>query len=694
MKAPSASTLLLGLAAALSVALVHRDPWGDGGAVSPLVSTKSNARRLLPEIADRSPTGATIELLPAHGDPVRIVPTAAGTHEVWAAETPLGPADPEAVEGLWASLRMATTLRAVPDDAEPVHADTGRIRIVQGDAELELWLGRTAPDDVGLYGGRVRAPQGVEGTWVVEREVGDLLSQAPRAWLALRAAVVEPAELVQVTFADGLELRRGDDGAWRSELAGRSAMLESTAVEHRLQRLVAARLDPLFSPEAASVATDRAPWVTLGAGNGRDVPLWLGESCPGRPERVLVSRGPGLLGCLDAALTEAWPAVGRGQPGDGALVDPHLLPPAYGRVLSIAQAKPEVRTLARYGGGWRIEEVLAGQSVVSEVDESEVFRFYDAAHGAEVELAHDAPPADAELDLDLTVRLDAGTQLRLRCIGTGPATRCRRDDGPWLSPRGPVPELAFDPSSFADRRLVELSVDDVRALEILPGPGREGARQGAHFDLGVWRLDAPLHPAGDDALDEERLGQLLATIAGARAEAWIEVTDEVPVRTLRIDRSPRRGQDPTVVVELLEGCRVRIPGRRAGLLSEGTCASLSGDLLRSDVLRPALWSATSVEITVGDAPPVRLQDDEGTLRREDGAPMGELSDVLARLQERRLVAVRAGRPPGPVELTLRVRPRRGAVYEVAVGRDFIAFDDETWWLRTEQPSVPPVGPEL
>jgi hypothetical protein len=167
MKRPSPATLALVVLAGGSIAAVHFDPWADEGAVAPLVSTKSNARRLLPEIQDRGAEGATIELLPVHGEPTRIVPTASHTHEVWAGDVPLGPADPEAVEGLWASLRMATTLRAVEDDAAADPGDGGRIRVTLGDAVHELWLGRPSPDGAGLYGGRVAAPEGVEGTWVV-----------------------------------------------------------------------------------------------------------------------------------------------------------------------------------------------------------------------------------------------------------------------------------------------------------------------------------------------------------------------------------------------------------------------------------------------------------------------------------------------------------------------------------------------
>lgn len=677
MRRPSATTIVLLLGAGAAVTAVHADPWSDEGAVAPLVSTKSNARRLLPEIQDRTAEGATIELKPVHGEPTRIVPVAGGGHAVFAGEEPLGPADPEAVDGLWASLRMATTLRAVDDDAIDDPGQGGQIRVMAGDAVHELWLGRPAPDGAGLYGGRVRAPENLEGTWVVEREIGELLQQAPRAWLAVRAVVVEPAQVKEVSFSDGLTLRRGADHAWRSELSGTQAILADTAVEHRLHRLVSARLDPLLSPASAPVDTSVAPWLGIRAEDGRDFVLWRGEACPGRPERVLVSRGPGLVGCLDAALTEPWPAVGRGRPDDDALLDAHLLPAAYGRVLSIAQSQPHERVLARHGGGWRVEE----GGTATEVEESEVFRWYEAARSVEVRLSPDAP--EGAPDLDLALALDSATTLRLRCAGRGDERRCRRDEGPWLTLHGPAPELAFEVTTFRDRRLVDLSVDDARALEVLPGPGSVGTRQGAHFDLGVWRLDAPLHPAGDEALDEDKLQEMLAAVAGARIEAWLQPTDAAPLRTFRIDRTPRRGEDATVVVELLPGCAVRLPGGRPGRVSEGACTTLEGHLLRTDVIAPLLLGADTVEVEVAKAPAVRLRDDEGTLVREDGAPMGELSDVLAGLEALRGVELRAGTPSGAPTIRLRVRPRRGEPYGIDVGDGWLAFEGASWWMRTE-----------
>jgi hypothetical protein len=138
-----------------------------------------------------------------------------------------------------------------------------------------------------------------------------------------------------------------------------------------------------------------------------------------------------------------------------------------------------------------------------------------------------------------------------------------------------------------------------------------------------------------------------------------------------------------VVVELLPDCTVRVPGGAPGRISEGTCASLSGDLLRADAVAALLLDARSVEVTVGDAAPVRLVDREGTLVREDDAPLGALNDVLEELRRITVADVVEGRPPGAPRMRLRIRPRRGEPYELVVGEGSLSFSGASWWMRTE-----------
>src|SRR6187200_2624140 len=103
---------------------------------------------------------------------------------------------------------------------------------------------------------------------------------------------------------------------------------------------------------------------------------------------------------------------------------------------------------------------------------------------------------------------------------------CRLDDGPWVIVATRAPDLAFSRETFESRRLAALDVDDVRAIEIMPGPGDPGVRQSIHFDLGLWRSDAPAQPVGDDFLDEEHLQGLLLAVAGARAQAWVTLGED------------------------------------------------------------------------------------------------------------------------------------------------------------------------
>ena len=70
------------------------------------------------------------------------------------------------------------------------------------------------------------------------------------------------------------------------------------------------------------------------------------------------------------------------------------------------------------------------------------------------------------------------------------------DDVAWcylVQGIGALPELAFTKETFADRRLLSFEAGEVRGLELLPGPTSDRVRQSVRLDLGVWRLDAPLH---------------------------------------------------------------------------------------------------------------------------------------------------------------------------------------------------------
>jgi hypothetical protein len=99
------------------VALVHADPWASTRAPDPLLSTQSVARRLFPTLGEADLARATIACAPRAAS-CASRPDEDGLHQLWRDAAPLGWADSEALEGLWGSLRMATTLRAVAPGSE------------------------------------------------------------------------------------------------------------------------------------------------------------------------------------------------------------------------------------------------------------------------------------------------------------------------------------------------------------------------------------------------------------------------------------------------------------------------------------------------------------------------------------------------------------------------------------------------
>lgn len=681
---PSPLTLGLLLAAVGGATWAHLDARRTEDPAATLVSSRSSAWRVLPELATLGAAGSTIELWPARGEPVRLVPRPGG-HAVWVGERILGPADPEAMEGIWDSLRLATTVRAVVEGADTGLGDGGRIVVaLPDDAGVRtLVLGRPTADEAGVYGAIEGGAEGTEGQWVLEREMSALVQQAPEAWLARRAVVAEPADVSAVVDGD-VRIERGLDGLWRATRAGEGAvLLDGTAVGTRLQRLLSARLDPWVEPGDDA----GEPWITLEGVDGVDWGLRTHGPCPGREARVLVSRGPGRWGCLDAAVVVPWPVPGRAVERPEALVEPRLLPHVYGRVLRVEQLAPTSRVLQRWGGGWRLEESIDGRIARFDVDEPEVFRWYEALHDAEVGLGAPPPGDDpGPPDVELRLLTDSTVTLRVRCHA-GPPWRCRRDDGPWLELRQAEPRLAFDPDTFAPRRLAELSAEDVRAIEILAGPaGDDVLRQSAHFDLGVWRLDAPLHPEGDAALDAMRLEAMLGALAGLRAEAWVDgAADDAALRRVRVERVPRRDQAPTLEVELLPDCVVRMEGHRPARLSEGTCETLGQDLLVEWPLQRAIDTARGLELTRSGRT-ARLERQGEVWAHPDGAPEPEANAWLQRMHERTAPRVRRAAPPSAATWRLRVLPTRGTAYAFEGADAWARIEGEDWWYQLDETS--------
>ncbi len=668
---PSATTWALAAAAIAAVALVRVDPWQRARTEGAYVSNRSVAARLLPELAAGIPEGASIELQRADGSRCRIAshPDAAGLW-VWADRELVGPADPDAVDGLWSALAAATSLRAASVSAnEAAIGSAGRVRVEDGRGSFELALGARSPDGAGLYAARV-GDDDDDAVWVVERELGDWVAQDATAWIARRAFVLEPAQVREVSFADA-RVRRGDDGLWRADNDGRTALLSSTAVDARLGRVLSARMDPLREPLA-----DRsgAPWLTLRTDDGRTLPLWRGEACDAEAERVVIDRGLGRAGCVDARVTAPWPWPGRGDDAP-SWIEPRLVPWDYGSVMSIEQHTPTPSRLRRDARGFVIEHE---GSAVTTVPEAEVFRWWNALHDAR--LATDAPQELGTPELELTFHSDTTAQIRLRCrVVTPPsAWLCARDDEPAFPVRL-TDTPAFSASSFGDRQLVSIAAGDLRALE-LDGP--DAPRQSVHLDLGVWRLDAPRHPEGDAVLDSERVEALSATIAGARAIAWVTTPSGPPLRTIRAETVARDGRGDALELTLWDGCVVAVDGGRAATVGEGTCASLREDLLIDTPLERVLEDADAVVVHEGAAATSLVRQD-GELVREDGAPLGELGASLRRWPMWRAIALRRGRPSDEPRVWLSVAPRSGEPWVLELGTDWARVRGEPWYYAME-----------
>lgn len=666
MRAPSSVTLALAALAVAMVVIVHADPWAPERAAAPMLSAQSVARRLFPELAEGALAQATIELRTPAGV-LRLAPDADGLHRVWQDDAPLGWVDSEALAGLWSSLRMATTLRAVAPGSPP-GALRGEIAVLLDGREQSVRIFGETGDGVGLYG---VLPHEGDAAWVVEPELGVVLGQAPEGWLLRRLLPVEPAEAAALLW-DGLGLTRGVDGLWRVTEGGPKLLLADQAVALRLGQALSAELDPLL-PRAD--AAKYGPFVmrhrvTDTPGHVREV--LSGGTCPEDPAKIVVDRGPGLLGCVAAEALAAFPVADP----DAGLVEPQLVPYAYGRVLAVDQATPAgSRRLRRFGGGWVIEE--AGALV--EVSEPEVFRWYGGLQAAAVEL-----PAEALVMTPrhrLTIETDAGQALTIACGAVSGGVGCTRDEGPVLRVIGALPELDFVRETFADRRLLSFDVGEVRGLELLPGPASDGVRQSVRLDLGVWRLDAPAHPDGVAVLDEVRLEATLAALQGLRAEGWTPVPHTAAERTLRVERL-RAGQgDAALTVDLYPGagteCLAHVPGQpQAARLAPERCAALRDDLLYNDPLRFWLGQARSAQMTAtgGEAAMLRRDGDAWSVESGDGTLLAQLPGWAAF----RSAGIRSGEPRGAGTMTAKIWRSGAAAVRVDLGP---VIDGAPAWVR-------------
>ena len=127
---------VLGLSV-LSAYLVYGDPWRDDEDRGPVVSARTGARRVFPELSGAPVQRATIELQRPDGPLIRLAPGVDG-HQLFRGDDLLGPADPDSLEGIWASLRIATTVRAIASGADLGAGERGVIRVNLPDETLTL----------------------------------------------------------------------------------------------------------------------------------------------------------------------------------------------------------------------------------------------------------------------------------------------------------------------------------------------------------------------------------------------------------------------------------------------------------------------------------------------------------------------------------------------------------------------------
>ncbi len=679
-------TALFGVAALAAAGLVHFDPWSNDERTVAMVSTRSAARRVFPALGDRDVNRATIELQGPGGPLVRLVPGPGGQHHLLEGDELLGPADPEAVRGTWASLRMATTLRSVQTGSDLGSGQGGMIRVSFPDGSASLTLGREAPDGSGIYG---LLGQEDDDPWVVEMEMKWLVEQPSRAWLARRVSPLDPEDISALAWGESLALGRGEDGIWRVQVGKKPAILSNGAVNQRLDRLLSARLDPLLARAKISPDSLR-PWIVLTTHEGQSSTLVLGEDCPGHSDRRVVDRGPGLLGCVPKDLTTPWDVTHS----TSALLESRLIPHGYGRVLVVDQRLPERRRLRRRTGGWLLEDGDRRDPA----DEAEVFRWFDAIARLEVEAIEDPseerPEVEVEFEADceLLFEMDTTQVLMLRCDEREQELWCSRDDGPPLRVIGGRAAIAskilgFDRNTFVDRRLTAIASGDVRAIEILPGGATSGSvRQSVHRDLGTWKLDSPAHPDGDGALDEVRLEALVAVVGGLRADSWVADTqafaDESPLRILALDVAPRSGPSGRVEIALHRGCVVVVDDQQPAHLSTADCEGLGGDLFFDDPLRFWMDGARSIQLGEGrDSQLFRHEHERWTTdagKTVDPAMIHQLEEW----RSMRSVGLVRGEQPLGRSAVLTIRRDDGPTITLDVGPSWISLHDANWFYRT------------
>ncbi|TPV97130.1 MAG: hypothetical protein B7733_00860 [Myxococcales bacterium FL481] len=656
------------LAAAGSVTLVQLDELREPSATPHVVASSGAARRVFPGLADVDPQATTVELVRPNGTTLRFVPQGREEHHLFVGERLVGPVERAAIDGLWASLRMAMTVRAVAPGIEVGAGQSGTIRILGSKGTMVLKLGLVASDSAGIMG--VLAHEG-DAAWVVDAELAALIEQPEMAWLRRRLLELEPSQLASIAW-DDMVLTRGADDIWRVTGGHAAALLSTPAVERRMSALFDAKFEVVEDRKLVAPDSLR-PWLVLTDRSGEATKLALGDPCDVADQTRLVDRGPGRLGCVETRHTAAWDFEANGA----GLIESRLVPYAYGRVLSIEQLEPEIQKLRRQAGGWVIERD-GGEQIVSE---PEVFRWFGRVRNILVE-PDPAQEGEFQPTVEFIVETDATQRLHVRCeVAQGRPRRCTRDGG---APRRVVTtepiDLAYNAATFADRRLFSFAPSDVAAFEILPALGRSGVRQSVRQDFGLWRLDHPTHPDAAAAVDLVRLEGVLGVLSSLRARDWLdaEALASDALRTLRVELRPGAGNPGPIGLELFPQCRARVHDGRVVRLHDPSCEVLTGDLLFDDPLRSWVDRAETVVVEPPAAPAVSLRRDaQRRLVGQDAAAQRVLR-LVSQWRDWRAVGLAQNPPPGPALARVTLGLMDGGSVVLDVGDAWAGLAEARW----------------
>jgi hypothetical protein len=691
---PRIGTIVTLALAVMATALTWADPFAEPVDDVLLVNNRTGGRRVFPTLVDADPSKATVELQAPDRPLVRIVPAPNGGHQLMRGGALLGPVAAEDFDGLWSSLRLASATRRTNTREGLKLGTRGVIRISLPDSNLTLLLGDTTTG-----GGVYAAFENQDEAWVVETELLSLVEQQPDSWLSSRLVPVDP-ELVTGLAWGELVLGRGNDGFWRVRTGENPALLSSEAVDFRLRRLLRAKLDPFVEREDVA-AESLLPWLVVTTFDGSSRALLVGGECPNHPDRRLVDRGPGLLGCLPEQLLERWPV----HDPNGSMLQTRLVPHDYSRIVGIELEQPTERKLDRRGGEWFVAEDDGGLKPVAEV---EVRRWYQTLGNLEVALAElptpdpveDIGPDAAqrapafEPDWTLSVHADTGEVLRVSCRLADDPVLCTRDGGALLRVLGEVPRnLVFDAETFVERRLTEIGAGEIRALEILPpseDPRSTTVRQSVHADMGVWELDAPAHPDDSGAINQDRLETVLWALQQLRAEAWVDDPIVAPLRRITAEVVPAEGLHRSVAVTLYPDCVVEVEGHPPAAIATAQCQALASDLLFDDPLKFWLERSRAVEVAKADGSQrVLLRRRDEQFVTDDGSALDDdaLVQQLGEWMQWRSAGLREGEPPTPVAWTLDVRREFGPAAQVEIGDGWARVKGAGWYYEQRDPKA-------